>query len=506
LGFAVALLASDCRGGGPAPRVHDEFSYLLAADTYAHGRLANPTPPLWEHFETFHVLQVPTYASKYPPGQGMVIALGQVLTGRPIVGVCLSYAIMCAALTWMLFAWVPPRWALWGGVFACLWLVGYQANLFSERAYWATSYWGGAVAACGGALLFGGVRRILVRPRVLSSVLTAVGLGILANSRPAEGLYAAIVPCAVLVAWLASSWRASLRLRICSAGLPVAAVLLAVGLLMAYYNYRVTGTPWKLPHMAYQELYGRRPMFVFQPPQPVHQYRNEIIHDFFVNTETVRVTSIRAWLANCHRGFASLSAFYVPFYLIPVLLLLPWAIHDRWSLLALGSAVLVVLGLAGQTDQLPHYAAPAVGPLLILYTLSARRLWVLHTGRARTGVGMVRIVFVCAATSVLLSAATSLATRQTHLKDWSERRQALIEELATRGGRHLVLVKYGLKHSPHNEWVYNGADIDGSPVVFARSLGPDADEQLRACFASRKAWDLEVDNDDGPFNLRPLSN
>src|SRR6266851_6252778 len=258
----------------PVPGIHDEFSYLLMADTFAHGRLGNPPHPMWMSFESFHVNWFPTYSSKYPPGQGAVLALGQLL-GNPWIGVLLSVAAMCAAMLWMLQAWLPARWAFLGAALVAL--------KFGIASYWINSYWGGAVAATGGALVLGAMPRIVRRSRTRDALLLGLGIAILANSRPYEGLPLSISVAGWFLWWLAGKAKsnATPRMRIIRVFAPLSVGLLLIVGFMGYYNWRLTGKTLLFPHALNTRTYRTTGLFLWDHPKEPIQYNNEQFENFY---------------------------------------------------------------------------------------------------------------------------------------------------------------------------------------------------------------------------------
>ena len=163
----------------PAPTAHDEFSYLLAADTFAHLRLTNPTPPRWAHFESVNINMKPTYMSMSPPGQGLILAVGELL-GHPWIGIWFMAGFGCGVICWALQAWLPPKWALLGGVLSIL--------QFGVLCYWTNTYYCTWLPASGGSLVLGAFPRLRKRPQCHALVL-AIGVSVLALTRPYEGLF-----------------------------------------------------------------------------------------------------------------------------------------------------------------------------------------------------------------------------------------------------------------------------------------------------------------------------
>jgi hypothetical protein len=61
-------------------------------------------------------------------------------------------------------------------------------------------------------------------------------------------------------------------------------------------------------------------------------------------------------------------------------------------------------------------------------------------------------------------------------------------QLANTPGTHLVFVR--AKTDPHNlyQWIYNGADLNSSRLVWARDLGNQENARLAAYMTGRRVW------------------
>jgi hypothetical protein len=476
---AVALAGCALAGAlYPAvPLVHDEFSYLLAAKTMAAGRLANPPHPMWQHFETMHVLQQPTYASKYPPGQGAALAVGIWLAGRPIVGAWLSVTLACVALTWMLEAWLPRPWPLVGGLLAAV-----QPEIVYA---WGNTFWGGAVAMAGGALVWGALPRVRRRALWRDGALLGAGLGLLAITRPLEGAMAAAPVVLALPVILVRRPRSGRVAMLRSTLVPLVLGLLAFACLTAAHDRAVTGDATVVPYMEHNRQYEIAPFFMMQPLRDPPVYRHDALRRFYLDNATSEWREARrpgGLLHTLARALGTYAGFYGRWSFGALLLVLPLALRCRRLRLPAAALALFLLVLLAETFNAPHYAAPMAGVFFLLLTSCARELWL----RRRFALRVLVVALLIGGTLEHGLAARALARgRATHVLGTHARIQ---EALEARGGKHLIVVRYAPDHDPHLEWVYNEPDIDAAPVVWAREMDPASNARLLAYFADRKAW------------------
>jgi hypothetical protein len=483
--------------GVPEPSVHDEFSYLLAADTFAHGRITNPPHPMWIHFESFHIIQQPTYMSKYPPAEGIVLAVGELL-GHPWIGQLLVTALMCSAMCWMMQGWVPPTWALLGGSLAVMRLV-----IFS---YWMNGYWCASVVALGGALVLGALPRIKRHQRSRDAFVMAAGLVVLAASRPYEGLVFSIPIALALLTWLVGSGRPTVVKWCTRVAVPIVLTLSFAAAATGYYNYRVTGDPLLMPYRVYEARYGYAPAFLWQKPAAEPTYDHEVIRRFyeadFRNYEDKR--TLAGFLKFKGMNIATAWAFFFGAALSIGLLSLPWIIRDRRMRFPLIASSVFVVGLAGETWYWPHYLAPATGLAYLIAVQGMRHLRLWRWRGRPVGVDLVRSIPLICVALVMVRVAGIVAHAPIE-PSWPRgdlNRAEILHDLQNSPGDHLVLVHYQPNHVPDREWVYNDAGFDQAKVVWARDMGEDNQELLQY-FRNRKVW--RVDPDDLPIRLDPVS-
>ena len=474
----------------PVPGIHDEFSYLLMGDTFAQGRLANPPHPMWVSFETFHVNWLPKYASMYPPAQGFALALGQIL-GHPWVGVLLSDAAMCAAILWMLQGWMPARWALLGTLLAALKL--------GIAHYWMNSYWGGATAAIGGALVLGALPRITKRARVRDSILLGLGVAILANSRPYEGFLFCVPAALYLLWWLTGNTKSPqpLNVRLRRVLFPLTLMLILTAAFMGYYNWRVTGNPLLMPHVLNTRTYHTTGLFLWDHKKPEMHYRNEQFEDFYNGWE--RENYDRTWADAWRVTHEKLVRGGVAYFWVGELLALaaiPFLFRDRKVRLLIAIFLLVTAGVLVVIWSNAHYAAPVTCVIFALAAQTIRHLRVMRIGYRRVGIALSRAIVLLLA----LDTTAYVVLRRCDPLRWTcqgdPSRAAIAEKLEQTPGKHLIMVRYEKDdHNIHDEWVYNGAEIDSAKVLWARELDPQQNAKLFAYFQDRTIWLVTPDTD-----------
>ena len=474
----------------PVPSIHDEFSYLLMADTFAHGRLANPPHPMWMSFESFHVNWFPKYASMYPPAQGFALALGQIL-GHPWIGVLLSEAAMCAAILWMLQGWLPARWAFLGGALAALKL--------GIASYWMNSYWGGASAAIGGALVLGALPRIARRAKIGDVVFLGLGILILANSRPYEGFLFCIPAALWFVWWLAGKIKSPmpLRVRVGQVLLPLVAMLLLTAAFMGYYNWRLTGNPLLLPHVLNTRTYHTTGLFLWDHKKPEIHYANPQFEEFYNGWE--RNNYNNTWPDVVRISEEKLVRYGLTYFWVGEFLALPaipFLFRNRKMRLALVTFLLVTAGSFAVIWSNAHYAAPLTCVVFVLAVQAIRYMRTMRIGARPVGVAFVRAIVLMLILDIGINVARGICDPLLWPCEGDPSRVAVADKLAHTPGKHLIMVRYEKdNHNIHDDWVYNGAEIDNAKVLWARDLDAGQNAKLFAYFRDRKVWLVTPDSD-----------
>jgi hypothetical protein len=371
------------------------------------------------------------------------------------------------------------------------------------------SYWGGAVAATGGALVLGAMPRIIRYAKARDALLLALGLAILANTRPYEGLLLSIPVGAWFLWWLVGKTKSTVRIRTRAAHVlaPLIAVLILTVVFMGYYNRRLTGDAFLFPHVLNSRTYSTMGLFLWDHPKPPKEYHNQQFDDFYNGweREDYQNTWRDAWNVSVEKLTRSGSTY---FWWGALLLLpgLPFFFRDRNMRLPLLIFALCAAGFLATIWSFPHYASPATCVIFLLLVQAIRHLRTMHLGGRPVGVAL-----SCAAIC-LLAAEVGLRASNHHCDplEWTCQgdlsRAAIQEKLSHTPGKHLILVRYEEDHNIHDEWVYNGAEIDSAKVLWARELDAEQNAKLLAYFKDRHVWLVEPDKDNTELIPYPREN
>jgi hypothetical protein len=231
--ISALLMAWVWSGSHFIPNIADESAYVLQAEIFAMGKWSLAARPLPEFFEQMHVFVTPFLASKYFPGQSLLLVPGILVGFRPMVPLLLIFGsgllivALCRRLT---NGWVALLvWAVWTTSRANL---RFLPSYFSETTtvfLWLLGWWA--------------LYDWHLKPRRRTLVLLSLCIAWALITRPLTGLVFA-VPAITVAVW--SAQRRGLLAEIPYALLVGAAVICIVPLWSKFTTGRWSETPQAL--------------------------------------------------------------------------------------------------------------------------------------------------------------------------------------------------------------------------------------------------------------------
>jgi hypothetical protein len=402
----------------------------------------------------------------------------------------------------MLQAWLPPTWALLGGLLAVA-----RLGLFS---YWVNTYTGaGTTSALGGALVLGALPRFMKGARLRHGLLLATGMAILAITRPYEGMLLCLPVTFILGHWLLfGKNRPSAGVLIRGTAAPLLLIVAAVTWL-GYYNYRAFGSPLTMPYTVDRATYAVAPMYIWQARRTALTYRHESLRRFYCEFESLKLAKPQTARSLLHETFLKarlgLLFFAGPALFAPLIMLRRVLLDRRVRTLVI-CVLLLIAGVAIEFFTIAHYLAPFTAALYALGLQATRHLRVWSPEGRPVGLSMVRLTLtICFALTAVrvIAEPLHLDPPQWPASGWlcqwygpahfGEERAQVEAGLEQAAGKQLAVVRYSPGHYGFDEWVYNDADIEHSKVIWAREMDATSNSELFRYYKDRKVWLVEPD-------------
>jgi len=268
-----------------------------------------------------------------------------------------------------------------------------------------------------------------------------------------------------------------------------------------------------MPYQEYFAQYESVPPLIVMPVQHTKFFRHydlDILDRVWARKENQAARSWRLPVVRAGDLYkTAVTTFGDPIWLLVLIGFAPAYFPARRTRLLVVLAGVLVAGAMIEFVFNAHYAAPFTAVLLILLVQSLRclRVWVTRNFPGGKAAGQFAVLALCGTLIGVGLAAEAVRVYQRRTPDRIQAvnaRKGRIERdlLANHSGRHVIFVRYTGTQSPHEEWIYNLADINAEPVIWAQDMGAE-NSKLMAYYPGRSFWMFEPDMD--PDYLKPYS-